>query len=112
MSTDLERRQEGEQFGVMDAPSLPNKPSFPERIKFGLAGAGAGLLLGIGLALLLERREQFIRNEEDVVRILDLPLLIGLPEVFAGPHVLDNGRNIIAASPHPPEPVGHLRAKV
>ena len=36
MSKDLERRQEGEQFGVMDAPDLPAKPTFPDRLKFGL----------------------------------------------------------------------------
>jgi len=81
MSTDLERRQEGEQFGVMDAPDLPARPSFPDRMKFALGGFGAGLLLGIALALLIERRENFIRTEDDVIRILRLPVLVGLPEV-------------------------------
>ena len=38
MSTDLERRQEGEQFAVMDAPDLPANPTFPNRLKFGLCG--------------------------------------------------------------------------
>ena len=76
MSTDLERRQEGEQFGVMDAPDLPSKPTFPDRLKFGLSGLGAGLVLGVGLALLIENRENFIRTEDDVVKILALPVLI------------------------------------
>ena len=81
MSTDLERRQEGEQFSVMDAPDVPSKPSFPDRLKFGFSGLAAGFGLGIGLALLMEKREQFIRTEDDVVNILGLPLLVGLPEV-------------------------------
>ncbi len=84
MATDLERRQEGEQFDVMDAPDLPAKPSFPNRLKFVLAGLAAGFALGIGLALLIERQEDFIRTEEDVVRVLALPVLVGLPEMTPG----------------------------
>jgi polysaccharide chain length determinant protein (PEP-CTERM system associated) len=81
MSTDLERRQEGEQFGVMDAPDLPTKPSFPNRLKFSLCGLVVGFPIGIGLAMVVERRENFIRNEDDVVKILGLAVLIALPEV-------------------------------
>jgi polysaccharide chain length determinant protein (PEP-CTERM system associated) len=81
MSTDLERREEGEQFGVMDAPDLPAKPTFPDRVKFGLGGFAAGLALGIGMVLFIEHRENFIRTEEDVVRVLGLAVLISLPEV-------------------------------
>jgi polysaccharide chain length determinant protein (PEP-CTERM system associated) len=78
MATDLERRQEGEQFGVMDAPDLPAKPSFPNRIKFTLAGLGGGLGLGLLLALLMERREDFLRTEESVARVLELPVLVAI----------------------------------
>jgi polysaccharide chain length determinant protein (PEP-CTERM system associated) len=81
MATDLERREEGEQFGVMDAPDLPAKPSFPDRLKFSLAGFAAGFALGIGLVFFIERRENFVRTEEDVVRLLGLAVLIALPEV-------------------------------
>ena len=81
MATDLERRQEGEQFGVMDAPDLPVKPSFPNRLKFAITGLVAGLGLGVGLVFVMERREDFIRTDEDVVRILGLPVLVGIPEV-------------------------------
>ncbi len=31
MASDLERRQEGEEFRVLDAPNLPDQPSFPNR---------------------------------------------------------------------------------
>ena len=31
MATDLERRQQGEQFRVMDEPNLPEAPTFPKR---------------------------------------------------------------------------------
>ena len=46
MATSMELLQQGERFRVLDPPSLPIKPSFPNRLKFcgiGLAGGtGAG----------------------------------------------------------------------
>ena len=83
MSSDLERRQEGEQFSVMDAPDYPGRPSFPDPLKFGLGGLGGGLALGAVLALLFEKREQYIRSADDVIHILNLPLLVAVPDVIA-----------------------------
>ena len=81
MATDLERQQEGEQFKVMDQPSLPGAPSFPKHIPFTLGGLGGGLLLGCFLAFLQEKQQQFIRTEKDVERFLALPILAGIPEL-------------------------------
>ncbi len=86
MATDLERRQEGEQFGVMDAPDLPSKPTFPSRFKFAMAGLVGGLALGSALTYAMERRENFIRTEEDVVKVLGLAVLVGIPEVEPADH--------------------------
>jgi len=112
MSTDLERRQEGEQFGVMDAPDLPAKPSFPDRLKFGLSGLAGGFALGILLAILMERRENFIRTEEDVVNILGLPLLVGIPEVKLEKRSARSGPVAVGAPKRLHETAGSLQAKV
>ena len=85
-ATDLEKRQEGEQFGIMDAPDLPANPTFPNRMKFGLGGLGAGLALGLGLAFFHEQRENFIRSGEDAVLILGLPVLGELPDLAFNPN--------------------------
>lgn len=81
MATDLERQQEGEQFRVMDQPSLPVAPSFPRRLPFTAGGLGAGFALGCCLALLQEMRQRFVRTEADVERLLMLPVLAGVPEL-------------------------------
>ncbi len=75
MASDLDRRQQGEQFRVMDEPNLPDSPSFPNRGAFGVGGAMLGLLLGLGVSALLEYRNTAIRTDEDVYAFLRLPTL-------------------------------------
>jgi polysaccharide chain length determinant protein (PEP-CTERM system associated) len=88
MSTDLERRQEGEQFRVTDPATLPDAPSFPNRPLFALGGFGGGLALGLGLAFLLEMQDTSLRTERDVEVSLRLPVLAMIPsidEFLSGP---------------------------
>jgi len=66
MATELERRQEGEQFRVLDPPSLPEQPSFPKPPLFALGGLGAGLMLGLSIVHLLEARDKSIRTKREV----------------------------------------------
>jgi polysaccharide chain length determinant protein (PEP-CTERM system associated) len=81
MATRLEREQEGEQFTILDPANLPDKPSFPDRVKFTLGGFGGGFALGLGLAILFEMRDTSLRTERDVEMTLHLPVLCVLPTV-------------------------------
>jgi polysaccharide chain length determinant protein (PEP-CTERM system associated) len=75
MATALEHRQQGEQFRVMDAPNLPEEPTFPNQRLFGGGGLAAGLLLGVLFAGLLEYRDTSLRNEGDIWAFTKLPTL-------------------------------------
>jgi polysaccharide chain length determinant protein (PEP-CTERM system associated) len=79
MATSLERRQQGEQFRVMDPPDLPVRPSYPNRPLFAGGGLGVGLALGVGITLLLEFRDKSLRTEDDVEHFLGLPTLAMVP---------------------------------
>lgn len=81
MATNLERKQEGEQFRVLDPANLPDKPSFPNRPVFTLGGLFGGLVLGIGLAYLLEMQDSSFKTERDVEFALHLPVLAMLPAI-------------------------------
>jgi polysaccharide chain length determinant protein (PEP-CTERM system associated) len=75
MATDLEKRQQGEQFRVMDEPNLPESPAFPKRPVFVSGGLGAGLALGLLIVALLEYLDTAVRSERDIWAFTKLPTL-------------------------------------
>jgi len=81
MAMDLERRQQGEQFQVLDPANLPDQPSFPKMNLFIPGGFGGGLALGLGLALFFEMQDTSLRSERDVESLLHLPVLAMVPAI-------------------------------
>jgi polysaccharide chain length determinant protein (PEP-CTERM system associated) len=87
MATDLERRQQGEQFTVMDAANLPEEPTFPNRYIFAGGGLAGGLILGLLIVAFLEYRDTSLRNERDVWAFTKLPTLAIISEIDALAHI-------------------------
>jgi protein tyrosine kinase modulator len=83
MATRLEEKQQGEQFAILEPANYPDKPSFPNPLKFTLAGLGGGLAMGLGLTLLLEMRDTSVRNDKDVEALLHLPVLVSVPALVS-----------------------------
>jgi polysaccharide chain length determinant protein (PEP-CTERM system associated) len=75
MATDLERRQQGEQFRVMDEPNLPESPSSPKRPVYIMGGLAAGLFLGLLIVGTLEYLDTAVRSERDIWAFTKLPTL-------------------------------------
>lgn len=83
MAADLERKQQGEQFRLMDPPNLPDSPSFPNRLLFALGGLAAGLALGMGMIILREAQDKSLRTDDDVLFYLKLPVLAHISALSA-----------------------------
>ncbi len=81
VQTAMEREQQGEQMHMLGPASLPGAPSFPNRPLFAGGGMAGGLVIGLILATWLEFRDQSIRNEADVIALLELPVLTQIPWV-------------------------------
>lgn len=65
---------------VVQAASVPRGPSSPKTARNTILGGLLGLLLGLGLAFLLERLDRRIREPKDLEAIYGLPLLGVIPE--------------------------------
>ncbi len=75
MAVDLEKRQQGEQFRVMDEPNLPESPSSPKRPVYIMGGLAAGLFLGLLIVGSLEYLDTAVRSERDIWAFTKLPTL-------------------------------------
>ena len=81
VAANLERKQIGEQFKVLDGARLPEKPVSPDRVRMNVMGVGAGLAVGLALVFLLEWRDTSLKSEADVVTALSLPVLAIVPAI-------------------------------
>ncbi|MBV9671086.1 MAG: hypothetical protein JOZ43_09035 [Acidobacteriales bacterium] len=79
MAGDLEKKQQGEQFRVMDPPNLPDKPAFPDPRIFLGGGFALAIMMSLGLTAWLEYRDHSIRNERDIFAFTQLPTLGMIP---------------------------------
>ena len=79
VAANMERGEIGEQFNFLDPARLPEKPVSPNRPLINLAGAVAGLAVGLGLAAVLEYRDTSFRTDDEVVSVLGLPVVAVIP---------------------------------
>jgi succinoglycan biosynthesis transport protein ExoP len=81
LASNLEKRQEGSQFRLVDKPSLPVVPSFPKPLPIGLGGLVFGLLAGLASAVLIDQKGGYFYSEKDLSQALRLPITVGVPYV-------------------------------
>jgi len=79
IATNLEKRQEGEQFRILDPSNLPQKPFSPNRLKINLLGLVAGLVVGGFLLVGSEMIDDRIYSQEDLSKIVPAPVLTEIP---------------------------------
>jgi uncharacterized protein involved in exopolysaccharide biosynthesis len=95
MATDLEKRQQGQQFRTVDPPSFPNKPYWPNRLQFSLAGLVAGIVLGAGVAFALELLNPKIHSKEELRLVFPRPIVADIPRLQTAAEGLAARRRLI-----------------
>jgi polysaccharide chain length determinant protein (PEP-CTERM system associated) len=79
LSVNMERRQIGEQFKIIDGARLPERPISPDRSRINMFGILGGLAVGLALVALLEYRDTSFKTDDDVMTTLALPVLAVIP---------------------------------
>ncbi len=81
MATSMELLQQGERFRIIDPPSLPVKPDFPNRLKFCGSGLGIGLALGVVVAGAFEMLDERIYDEKALQKLLPVAVMSEIPAI-------------------------------
>ena len=81
ISANLEKRQIGEQFKILDPARMPEKPTSPDRPRLYLIGLVVALAVGFGAAATVEFLDTTLRSEADVRAALNLLVLATVPSM-------------------------------
>jgi uncharacterized protein involved in exopolysaccharide biosynthesis len=79
MAADLERKEIGDRFRIIEPARLPEKPFSPSRRNYLAVGLLVSFFFSLGLAVVVEYRDSAMRTEEDIVAGLRLPVLATIP---------------------------------
>lgn len=79
LSVNMEKKQKGEQFRILDHARLPEKPISPNVKLLFLLSIASGLGIGGGITFLLEFFNSAIRREEQIEKELGLKILAAIP---------------------------------
>lgn len=97
LAANLQRRNIGEQFKILDPARVPERPFSPNRPLIYLGGAGGGLALGLLLTAFLEFRDSTLTCEADITRLFRLPVLAILPIMISSDERRRRRRRVVLA---------------
>jgi polysaccharide chain length determinant protein (PEP-CTERM system associated) len=81
VAANMERRQKGEQFHILEAAFPPPEPFSPNRIMIIAVGLMLGVALGLGLAVLVEAIDSSFHGARQLQTALRLPVLASIPGI-------------------------------
>jgi len=81
MAADLEQRQRGEQFRIVDPASLPDRTAGPKRMRLALIGLVVGLGVSAIIVMLIEHLDTSYRSVEEVRAFETVPILSTIPKI-------------------------------
>jgi polysaccharide chain length determinant protein (PEP-CTERM system associated) len=79
IAVSMEKKQQGEQFRVIDPAKVPMTPVAPDIPRIILMTLAVGLGLGAGLAYLMEMMDTSFKAPEDLQKAFKIPILVSIP---------------------------------
>ena len=82
VQADLERRQLGEKFRILESAEIAPEPSSPNRLLLLSLGAILGLMLGAGIGVLAELADSSLHTTNELQSALGIPVLVSVPRIM------------------------------
>ena len=82
VQADLERRQLGEKFRILESAEIAPEPSSPNRLLLLSIGAILGLMLGAGIGVLAELADSSLHTANELQSALGIPVLVSVPRIM------------------------------
>jgi polysaccharide biosynthesis transport protein len=92
VAENLEKRQKGEQFRILDPANLPSKPEKPNRLLIMLLGLFGGCGFGVGAAFGLEQLNPTFKRREEIEMLPGIRVLAAVPNFTSMYHQLSSQR--------------------
>jgi polysaccharide chain length determinant protein (PEP-CTERM system associated) len=82
IAVNMEKKQKGEQFRIVDHARLPQNPVSPNLKKLFMLAVAAGLGLGGGLIFVLDHLDTSLKRPDDIEADLGVPVLATIPRLY------------------------------
>ena len=82
IAVNMEKKQKGEQFRIIDPAKLPQKPVSPNMKKLFVMVLAAGLGIAGGITFLLEYWDTSFKSPEDIMSYLGFPVIATVPIIY------------------------------
>ncbi len=79
IAVNMEKKQKGEQFRILDYARMAQKPVSPDLRKVFMLAAAAGLGIGAGIIFVLEFLNPCLRRPDEIESLLGVPVMASIP---------------------------------
>ena len=98
VQADLERRQLGEKFRILESAEPAPEPSSPNRILILILGAVLGLGIATGAGLIAELADSSVHTSNELQQSLGIPVLVSVPRIMLESDRAARSRRILRES--------------
>ena len=98
VQADLERRQLGERFMILESAFAAPEPSSPNRILLLILGTVLGLVVAFGVGLVAEMVDTSVHTSNELQSNLGIPVLVSVPNIMLESDRVERTRRIMRES--------------